>query len=195
MKLHEYKRALVIFKDLLQYHIDENELFYNIGNTYIEEGDYKEALGFLKLIRHMDHEKFNSIAKVFIRLKQYDSAQFYLTYAKNSFFDKRNYANKIDYGITLKYSGDLKAVTGKTSEAISDYQLAITHLDPVFTDTSVSHNPSSFQGLQNFSLLFDALVAKAKAFDKLDSQKSDMHFLVATIHLRILAPPFRVKLY
>lgn len=177
LKLQEYDRALKIFRSILPYHIAEDALFYNIGNVFTEQGNYTEALFYLKQIRQMEHEKLNSIAKVFLRLKQFDSAQFYLTKAQAVFLSNKNDTKKIDYGITLKYSGDLKTATGKPLDALIDYQLAITYLDPVFSDTSISSNPSSFLGLQNFTLLFDALVAKAAAFSSLDSQKSNRYYL------------------
>ncbi|MEP7142688.1 MAG: tetratricopeptide repeat protein, partial [Ferruginibacter sp.] len=182
IKSGAYKKALEIFTDLLQYHISEDELCYNIGNAYIEEGDYNSAQQFLKRISQMDLEKYNSIAKVFISLRQYDSAQLYITKATNAFFDKKYSSKKLDYGITLKYSGDLQAATGNTFKAIADYQLAITHLYPDFTDTSIISNPASFSGLQNFTLLFDALAAKAASFNVLNSQQPNRHYLEQSLY-------------
>ena len=87
----------------------------------------------------------------------------------------------------MKYKGDTESgmaniniVPAKQSAvshyllAIHYYQQAITLLDPVFTDTATSSNPSSFTGLRNFSYLFDALTAKATAFNKLYEIQADI---------------------
>jgi CHAT domain-containing protein len=182
LKLGEYKKSLEIFTSLLQYHIAEDALCYNIGNNYIEEGKYKEALFYLQRIKQMDVEKFNSIAKVFIDLKQYDTAQLYLSKSTDALFDKKRSFKKVDYGVTLKYWGDVKAATGKHLNALADYQQAIIHLCPSFKDTSVSSNPLSFSGLQNFNLLFDALVAKAATLNSLNNQYQGQQYLQQSLN-------------
>jgi CHAT domain-containing protein len=182
LKLGEYEKSLEIFTSLLQYHIAEDALCYNIGNNYIEEGKYKEALFYLQRIKQMDVEKFNSIAKVFIDLKQYDTAQLYLSKSTDALFDKKRSFKKVDYGVTLKYWGDVKAATGKHLNALADYQQAIIHLCPSFKDTSVSSNPLSFSGLQNFNLLFDALVAKAATLNSLNNQYPGPQFLQQSLN-------------
>ena len=39
LKLQDYKSAIKIFSTLLPYHIAEDELYYNMGNTCIEAGN------------------------------------------------------------------------------------------------------------------------------------------------------------
>ena len=182
LKLQDYKSAIKIFNTLLPYHIAEDELYYNMGNTYIEAGNYEEGLKFLRRIGQMDQEKFNGMTNVFMQLKQYDSAQFYLTKAKNTIFKEKKFTSKINYGVTLKYSGDLKVVAGKTLAAIQDYQHSIINLNPAFTDTTVTSNPSSFLGLQNFALLFDVLVAKGAAFGNIKNQHPNQHYLLQSLN-------------
>lgn len=177
LKLQEYDQALKIFNSILPYHLAEDALFYNIGNVYTEQGNYPAALKYFRKMRQMEEEKLNSITKIFLRLKEYDSARLYSAKAWDVFFNKKGDTRKIDFGITLQYSGDIKIATGNVLDALKDYQLAITNLDPVFSDTSINSNPSSFSGLQNFNLLFDALVAKAIAFNSLDSQQSNRYYL------------------
>ncbi|MEP6748548.1 MAG: CHAT domain-containing tetratricopeptide repeat protein [Bacteroidota bacterium] len=177
LKMGDYKRALQIFNEILPYHIAEDQLFYNTGNAYTEEEEYTKALQYFRQVNQMELEKYNSMAKVFIRLKQYDSASAYISKAEHAFLDKRNQTKKFDYGITLKYKGDLEIAMGNTNAAITFYQSAITHLDPIFTDTNINSNPASFAGLRNFAYLFDALVAKASAFNKLYETLPDIKFL------------------
>ena len=182
MKLGEYNKAQEIFSDLLKYHLNENELAYNIGTSYMEEGNYEKALSFLRRMTELNAEKFSNLSKVFIGLGLYDSAKVYLAKATNSFTAEKGDVKKIGYGIVLKYSGDLKLATGDAAQAIADYQLAVNYLYPSFTDTSVNSNPSSFTGLQNFTLLFDALTGKAAAFSVLSKQQKKQDYLVHSLN-------------
>jgi len=177
MKLGRYDQALTIFRSLLQYRKPGDELLYNIGNTYFETENYGEALKYMRQIRNLEFEKFNGLTKLFIRLKQYDSARFYLARAKKYFQDKKNTASEITYGIMMKYSGDLKLAAGLSMEAVKDYQQAIHYLDPAFTDDSIADNPSSFTGLLDFYYLYDALVAKAEALRELGRQSIGTPYL------------------
>ncbi|MDB5277722.1 MAG: hypothetical protein JWR61_2677 [Ferruginibacter sp.] len=177
LKLHEYEKALQIFNTVLPYKIALNELYYNMANAYMGERDYETALRFLRQIRQMDQEKYNTIAKVFLEQKQYDSAGTYIDKAAKVYSETKKSASKINYGVTLTYSGDLKVAGGKPLEAINDYQLAIQYLYPVFKDSNMASNPISFSGLQNFSLLFDVLTAKANALNMLESLQPGHHYL------------------
>ena len=163
MKQGKYRQALEIFQDLLHYPQPDDVLFYNIGNTYFEEAEYDLSLKYVRKISHLEFEKYSSLIKIFIRLQQYDSAEVYLLKAKNIYSSKKTFTSAFAYGIVQKYSGDLKAAAGKTMDALADYQSAIINLDPAFSDTALSANPSTFSGLQNFYFLFEALIAKASA--------------------------------
>ena len=167
MKQGKYRQALEIFQDLLHYPQPDDVLFYNIGNTYFEEAEYALSLKYVRKISHLEFEKYSSLIKIFIRLQQYDSAEVYLSKAKNIYSSKKTFTSAFAYGIVQKYSGDLKAAAGKTMDALADYQSAIINLDPAFSDTALSANPSTFSGLQNFSFLFEALIAKASAMREL----------------------------
>jgi CHAT domain-containing protein len=187
LKLQDYDRALKIFKSILPYHLAEDALFYNIGNVFTELGNFNEALFYLRKMKEMGHQKLNGIAKVFLKLKQYDSAALYVIKAQEIFFNTKKYTGKIDDAVTLKYSGDIKMAGGDVSGAIKNYQLAIISLHPAFTDTSVNSNPSFFSGLQNFSLLFDALVAKSAAFNLLDSLHPSQYYIEQSLNACIAA--------
>ncbi len=178
MKLGRYSQALEIFKDLLKYGKPGDELLYNIGNTYFENGNYPEALKYLKQIRNLEFEKYNGLTRIFIHLRQYDSAQYYINKAKTYFQDKKHAAPALTFGITLKYSGDLKRTQGNGPEALKDYQLAIHYLDPAFTDTSIAENPRSFTGLLNFLYLYETLIAKGATLRSLGNQSTPNPFLL-----------------
>jgi pentatricopeptide repeat protein len=167
MKLGRYEQALEIFESLLAYGNPPDELLYNTGNTYFEMGDYQQARKWLGQIRNMAFEKYSSLTKIFIRLQEYDSAAFYLAKANNLYLMNNHVASRVTLGIIQKYSGDLNVARGKPEQALKDYQQAIINLDPSFKDESLTANPASFAGFQNFLFLFDALVAKAAALQSL----------------------------
>jgi CHAT domain-containing protein/Tfp pilus assembly protein PilF len=180
MKLGKNKEALEIFSELMKYQKPADELLYNVANTYFENEDYEKALDYLRRVRNLDLEKFVSLTKIFIRIKQYDSAGIYLNMARISY--QRNNSNipVITKGIILKYSGDLESVAGKYVEALKDYQSAIISLDASFTDTSIAGNPVSFSGLQNFVFLFETLVAKASLLSGLTGpQDENLHLTLS----------------
>jgi CHAT domain-containing protein len=168
MKLGRYDQALKIFRELLTYGNPADELLFNIGNTYFEKSEYQEAIKYLRQVRNLGFDKLGSLIKIFIHLHQFDSAKYYLSEANRllTLNDKLN--STITHGMILKFSGDLNTAIGKPLEALKDYQSAIINLDPSFKDESPSANPSSFSGLQNFSFLFDALIAKANLLKSID---------------------------
>ncbi|HET7002569.1 MAG TPA: CHAT domain-containing protein [Puia sp.] len=175
MKSGRNKEALEIFGELMKYQKPADELLYNIANTYSENQNYEKALDYLRRIQKLDLEKFISLTKLFINIKRYDSAGFYLNRARNLYQERKNDVPAVTRSIILKYSGDLQSVAGKYSEALKDYQSAIISLDASFADTAITANPESFSGLQNFFFLFETLIAKASLLSNQNSpgKKSD----------------------
>ncbi len=177
MKLGFYDQALVIFNELLKYPNPSDVLLFNTGNTYFEKANYPEALKYLHQIRDLNFDKYSSLIKIFIRIKEYDSAGYYLTKANRVYSENKRLATTLTLGILQKYSGDIKAATGNFTSALSFYQLAILNLDPSFKNPATRANPESFSGLQNFSYLYDALVAKAIAWRGQYKKTGDSSFL------------------
>ena len=181
MKLGRYEQALKTFTELLSYGKPPDELLYNIGNTYFETGNYTQALKYINGIRTMNIEKYNSLIKIFIRAHQYDSAGYFISKANRLYKANKGFGTKLAYGMILKYSGDLEWATGDLPGALRNYQQTLNALDPEFTDTTVSSNPVSFSGLQNFLFLFETLVSKAAALHALYNQQSGIHFLEQSV--------------
>lgn len=163
-KLRRYPEALTIYKSLLPYHSNTKELLYNIGVTYLDAGEAKRAIKYLKQVQYNSQLKYNDLARASIYLEQYDSATYFLQQAFNINQTKFHGQKNLDFGITLKYQGDMLMKKHFTTQAIATYQQAIIQVDPAFSDTIVDHNPGSFYGLHNSFMLFDVLKAKANAF-------------------------------
>jgi len=170
LKLGEYGAALDIFKDLLKYRTDNQDpLYSNIGTTYLEMGNYSEGLHYLRSIKLNNPDKYNTLSRAYLKGRQFDSAAIYNRLSIDYFHHKAGARKNADYGLALKYSGDINISKNKINEAIHDYQAALVQLDLDFNDSSVVQNPKGFSGYHNFSLLFDVLTAKGNAFKLLNN--------------------------
>jgi CHAT domain-containing protein len=166
--LQDYDRAISMYKSLLPYHINQNELWHNIGATYLEAGRPLEAIHYLNLVGYNDQVKYNHLAAARIRLGQYAEAAMALQSALSAYRQARRQEQMTqksqDLCITLKYLGDLSMAKDSPLQALRYYQQAIIQADRDFNDSATAHNPSSFYGLHSSFLLFDVLLSKAAAF-------------------------------
>jgi CHAT domain-containing protein len=172
-KLGDYEQAMDLYKSLLPYNISKNELLHNIGVTYLSQGNYPEAIHYLKQVGYGNQVKYNDIGHAYLQLKKYDSSSYFLDAAVNEYRKISTKQKNIDYVITLKYQGDILMETHDPAKAISYYQRAIIQTDPDFNDTAVEKNPVAFRGLHNSFFLFDALIAKGAAFNAIHASAPD----------------------
>jgi len=175
IKLGQFDEAVKIFSSLLPYQIETDQLLHNLGNAYIEENNYRSALDALFKIKNLNVEKYNSITKAYLRNAQADSAWIFLQKTSTAISRLGSNAKKLDIGLYYNNLADYQVLSHHYEEAVKDYHHSILQLDPLFTDSSIYNNPVTFSGLQGFSLLFDALVGKAGAFDLLDSIQPGRH--------------------
>jgi CHAT domain-containing protein len=169
VRMESYAAALGMYKGLLRYRVNTDDLFANMGFAYQQLGDIKNASVFLHQIKQASPEKFNNLTGLFLKTGQYDSAQFYNGQALSFFTGSGEKNENSVYAVALKHAGDIETRWGDAAAGLVDYQLAITKLVPGFTDTTTARNPLLFTGLQNFNVLFDVLTGKAKAFSKQDT--------------------------
>jgi CHAT domain-containing protein/tetratricopeptide (TPR) repeat protein len=166
VRMESYAAALNIYKGLLQYNVNSDQLFANMGFAYQQLGDTRNALLYLHQVKQSSPKQLNNLTGVFLRTGQYDSARFYNNQALSFFAAAGNRNESSVYAVALKHAGDIKTRWGDAAAGLADYQSAITKLVPGFTDTNTARNPLLFTGLQNFNVLFDVLTGKAKAFKK-----------------------------
>ncbi len=173
LKLGDYQAALDIYRDLLPYMTEAEGLKFNISTAYMGLGNYTEGLHYLHLVKHDDAEKFNGLTRAYLQTKQLDSASYYngqsLAYFRSAGFAGKN----TNYGLALRYAGDILTGQQQYAAAITAYQRALVQLLPAFNDSSITVNPVSFSGLQNFAYLFDVLTAKGNAFSLLNANHPD----------------------
>ncbi|HSB92076.1 MAG TPA: tetratricopeptide repeat protein, partial [Flavitalea sp.] len=168
-KLQEYDRALDIYQSLLPLHLYEDELRHNIGVTFLESGNARDAIRQLLQVRYRNATIYNDLARAYILDSKSDTAVHFLELAYNTYAPNL-VQDRPDHATTLKISGDLRSLQGKYAEAIRFYHHAILEIYPVFKDSTTTSNPVTFNGTYNFYFLFDALKLKATNYEKLYHQ-------------------------
>jgi CHAT domain-containing protein len=173
-KLGNFDEALNLYKSLLPYNINEDELAHNIGVTFLEAGNYPQAILWLKKVSYSNQSKLNDVGRAFLLAGNNDSALRYfnasVSVQQNLHASQKNF----EYAYTLKYLGDIAAKNHAADLALNRYQQAIIQADPDFNDSDISSNPQAFVGLHQTFFLFDALVAKAAA-QELKSTQQDQY--------------------
>lgn len=173
-KLQNYDQALLLYKSLLPYKINTNELWHNIGVTYLDAGNYDEAITYLQKVNYRTIARYNDISRAYLKKQDYGTAAKTLQEAIVLQEQSNSNSKSVQHGITLKYLGDLNMALAKPAEATRYYQQAIIQMDPDFYDTTITSNPASFNGLHQYAYLFDALVAKARAIKNTAPAKPTM---------------------
>ncbi|HZX59798.1 MAG TPA: tetratricopeptide repeat protein, partial [Mucilaginibacter sp.] len=180
-KLKQYDRALSIYKDLLKYHIETDKLMHNIGSVYLAMGDSRQALAYLKQVKYEDQKKLNDLGRAYFEEKDYTNAALYLQKAAD-FNTKVNHGHKnSDYGITLKYFGDVWLAQGQPQKALSYYQQSVGNLLLNFKSKDIYVNPANFNSVFNGIELLETLLAKSTAFKALYNQSGHLKYLEASL--------------
>ena len=172
-KSGDFGQALSLYKSLLSYNINKNELLHNIGVTFLEAGNYKQAISWLNLVQYNNQSKFNDLGRAFMLLDNNDSALHYFNAALTLQDNLPSTQKSQEYAYTLKYTADIMAKKNLLTSALINYQQAIIQADPDFNDINIASNPTSFYGLHQTYFLFDALIAKAGVFKAEFIQKKD----------------------
>lgn len=182
VKLREYDRAMEIYESLLQYQTATRPLvLHNIGNIYLEKGDYAKALQYLERLEYNHQLKLVDLARINTGLGKTEAAKFYLdsALAENKKINGRQ--KNITQGLALKYYGDWEMARGHAQEALQYYQQSVIQLDPDFFETDILKNPAQFNGLHSSFNLFNSLVAKATAFKTLYFKQKNAAMLSAAL--------------
>lgn len=176
-KSGDFEQAETLYKSLLPHNINKNELLHNIGVTFLEAGNYKQAIFWLKQVGYNNQSKYNDVGRAYMLLHNNDSALRYFNASLQLQNGVHSTQKNPDYAYTVKYLGDILIEKNLPGEALKNYQQAIIQIDPDFNDTNIINNPKSFYGLHQTFFLFDALAAKAGAFQAQFVQKNDYTLL------------------
>lgn len=181
-KLQDYEHAMAVYKELLPFNSsNQSSILHNIGVIYEETGDYRKALQTLLPLSYNQQIKLTDLARIYLSLHQPDSAKFYLDSAVVVNKEMNGSRKNIRHGLTLKYYGDYFTTQHNMEQALASYQQAILQLDADFFETDPYQNPVQFNGLHSSFNLFNALIAKAKAFAQLYQQYKTEKTLIASL--------------
>lgn len=162
-KSGQWNKAIGIYKELLKYNYNNDELLNNIGSTFLENEQDSLALAYLSKIKKDSPEKLNDLAIANIHLKRPDIAMPLLDKAIALNKSGKMYKS-IRLGTSWKLKADIYSLRDQADSSLSYYQLALQQLIFSFNDSNVRVNPSEFQGQYYVSELFETLAAKAHAF-------------------------------
>ena len=169
-KLEEFEKAGKIYEELLKDTLHLNDILHNTANIRFRTGKPDEALQLLRRVHYANRtiiRLYNDISQVFIGLKKEDSALYYLqlAVAENNKWNKSQ--KNLQYGLTLRYLGDLHLKENAYDKALASYQLAINQFTPGFDNEDPASNPVSFSGIFSYINLFNTLCYKAEAFARI----------------------------
>ena len=178
-KSRNYDQALAIYQSLLPYGIETNGLLHNIGDTYLGKGDYKKAIKYLHSTTYSTQIKYNDLGFAYLKLRQYDSARYFL---EKALAISGQDGKSIAKGVSLSHMGKLKFEEEKPQEALEFYQRSIIQLDPDFNEMNIEKNPVDFKGIHSMFNLFEALVGKADVLYFLSGFKTNDHQLELSLN-------------
>ena len=158
-KLGRYQDALNTYQLLLPYHINQDGLMHNIATVYLDLDQPEKALRYLHAVRTPGQQQYNNLALAHLQSNKPDSVAFYIQKAFRS--RNSNFKTTVN-GLSWYYLGRLQETQEQYEQALKTYHRSIIELDPDFFDSTLSKNPTQFNGLHSFSDLFNALTAKAR---------------------------------
>lgn len=186
-KLEEYDEANRIYQEILPLDINRDIILHNIGVINLKLGAINKSLDYFRKVHYTDNRRirlYNDVAAAFINIRKYDSARVYLQMADKNDTNARKTSVK---GQTNQSWGDLLMEENKLKEALDKYQAAIGNYFPGYNESDVYKNPISFSGVFSYINLFNALISKATAFEKLYAQQKDISYLEAALNAYISA--------
>jgi CHAT domain-containing protein/tetratricopeptide (TPR) repeat protein len=185
LKLEKFSEADSIYESILPFKINTNEILQNIGSIKLNQGDAEKAISYFQKVHYnssLNILLYNKISKAYSAINKPDSAEKYLTLAIDENKKWNGTKKNVRYGLTLQYLAEKYAGENKYKEAINNYQPAIVQFYPDYNDYNPYKNPENFSGVFSYINLFNALTAKADAFEKLYLQDKKTESLGAALN-------------
>ena len=167
VNLHKSDSALLIYKEMLEYGINQDRTNSQIAGIFLEKGSPDSASNYLNKVSPDFQNNY-----IFINQK----AEIYFQKNENSqaidlikkFLQSQDVfgTERKDFrlGSTYNLLGRIMLESGDYMESASSFHQAIIQLDGLFEDKDIFSNPVDYTfGYESFSL-FKALTGKAKAF-------------------------------
>lgn len=180
IKLKNFPAAQKIYQSILPAKLYENEIRHNMGLTFLQSGAPRNALHWFRQVVYNNSLKaglYNDFGRAFLQMNQQDSAEAYLRKALQEHDQQSQKISVTDHGLTLRYWGDLMMRQDDPAAALSYYHKALQRFYTPFTTSNVRDNPQQFSGIVSYTPLFETLVAKAAAQEKLFGRTKEIGWL------------------
>ncbi|MEL6561770.1 MAG: CHAT domain-containing protein [Bacteroidota bacterium] len=174
-KLGEYDSAISIYKPLIKqgYHSEDN--YMNLGVSYFEKGDLDSALIYFHKITQPSIELYNNLADSYIQIGQIEKG---LTNIEKALkLSKEGVNKKLLKAVSYNLKGEAYEKLQRYDDALRNYQRALMEAVLEFRDTSIFSNPTNKLLTTSNYQLFNFLVSKSEAFDKVYRKTGDREML------------------
>ena len=187
--LEQYDAAVAMYKSMIPLKVNRNELFINLGKTYLEKVEPDSALHYLMRVSKADKYNpivlENALGHAYLLKQRLPVAHIHLNRAL--LLNQQNQVRgepvqkDINIGLTYKLLADGEQQRYNLKKALEYYQQSIIQLDNNFNDTIVYHNPSDVTAGFRSYLLFESLALKANCLQKLHAKEPDPESLASVI--------------
>ncbi len=184
LNLEKYDTAKTIYLQLLPTEFYKNEVIQNLGLIELNLGDPAKAISWFKKAATTDANTvflYNRMAKAFLEMKNKDSATHYLQLARMENLKWNGQTKNVANGLTFFYQAELAVSEKKLLKAISLFQQSLIQFHNEFSDTSIRHNPETFNGAFSYIQLFNALSEKAEALALLYREQKELPVLESAL--------------
>ncbi len=189
VRIERFKEADSIYASILSYKTNTNEVLQSMGFVNMNLGNTKQAISYFKKVNYTiepnksSYKKniilYNQLGKAYIDIGELDSANKYLglSLQENTKYNasKKNEA----HGVTFQYMGYKFFTKNDFHQAVRYYQQAINQFYPDYNDTSITKNPLKFSGVFSYINLFNTLIYKADALEKIYATDKNITWLEA----------------
>ncbi|SMD45465.1 CHAT domain-containing protein [Aquiflexum balticum DSM 16537] len=176
VNLQKADSALLIYKDLLRFGINQDRTNSQIAGIFLEKKLPDSALFYLNKISPEFQNRYdykNQQAEVYFQKKKYVEAKNILIGFLKSNEALNNGASDFRLGSTHNLLGEITFESGDFEGSAGYFHQAIIQIDGLFDDKSIFSNPLDYTfGFESFSL-FKALTGKAKAFAVLANKENN----------------------
>ena len=176
-KLGDYQASIDLYTRLIGNGIFSSQLYFNLGKSYIELKDYKNAMTWFRQVRPGDvPDVYNEMAYTQFLSGKYDSALAFLDQWSHQ--SDPSARTRLDAGVNNLYRGQVLMAVHHPDQGMRAFQQAIITFSGRFADPDIHSNPLNFTGSFASYRLFDAILSKAKAWEWLYGQLRKEDYLL-----------------
>jgi CHAT domain-containing protein len=184
--LQQYDSAASIYRSLIPFVQNRDELYINLGTTFLEQQQADSALVYLDNVSPKNKDSkialHNKLAQAYILRNNLDraSAELHAALALMVDTDDAKFTND-RMGFTCKLLGDIAESNDNFIKALNHYQQSIIQYDTDFSDENIFSNPLDYGfNITSFEL-FDVLSNKAMCFARFFRSTHDFRYLQGAI--------------